>query len=172
MPSQQEVLRDIFVVGLRNAHALEHQALALMNRQVDHLANYPEIEARLRSHIEETHGQVERLEDILASLNESHSTIKDAGLAIAGNLAALGHVFAGDEIIKNSFANHAFENFEVASYTGLITLAEDGGFASAIAGLRQSLGEEQAMAQFVLDGIPDITRKFVARRAAGETASH
>ncbi|WP_244552387.1 ferritin-like domain-containing protein [Allosphingosinicella indica] len=165
-------MRDIFVVGLRDAHALEHQALALMNRQVDRLANYPEIEARLRSHIEETHGQVERIEEILASLDESHSSIKDAGLAVAGNLAAIGHVFAGDEIIKNSFANHAFENFEVASYTGLITLAEDGGFTSAITGLKQSLGEEQAMAEFVLSGIPDITRKFVARRAAGETASH
>lgn len=44
-----EVPRDFLVFGLRNTRALEHQALALMDRQLDHLASYPDIEQRLRA---------------------------------------------------------------------------------------------------------------------------
>ena len=31
----------------------------------------------------------------------------------------MGHTLAGDEILKNSFANFAFENFEIAAYKSL-----------------------------------------------------
>jgi len=172
MPVSQDVIRPLFVTGLRDVHAVEQQALALMNTQVSHLAHYPEVEARLRSHIQETHGQIARVDEMLDRLGESHSAVKDVTMSVSGTLAALGHTFAADEIIKNSFANYAFENFEAASYTGLITMAEAGGFTDAIAGLKQSLGEERAMAEFVIDNLPAITHRFLERRAAGETASH
>jgi hypothetical protein len=80
MPDQSEVIRSVFVTRLRNAHAVEHQALALMDRQSEHLANYPEVEARLRSHRVETEQQIVRLDEILDGLGESHSAVKDAAL--------------------------------------------------------------------------------------------
>ena len=171
MATTNEVIRPLFIVGLRDVHAVEHQALALIDRQLDRLKNYPEVEARLRSHRTETEQQISRVEQILADLGESHSSIKDLGLTISGNLAALSHTIAGDEIIKNSFANFAFENFEIASYTGLITLAQDGGFGNVTSLLEQSLAEEQAMADFVIGGIPKIMRTFVDLKVAGEDAS-
>lgn len=172
MPSTQDIIRPLFVTGLRDVHAVEHQALALMDRQIQHLSNYPDVESRLRSHRQETEQQIERVEEILDAFDEKPSAIKDVALTLSGNAAALAHLVASDEIIKNSFANYAFENFEAASYTGLITLAEDGGFGSAVSLLKQSLDEEQAMAAFVIDGLPGIMRRFVDLRAQGETASH
>lgn len=171
MPDHNTV-RHIFVDGLRNAHAVEHQALALMDRQIDHLANYPEVEARLREHRAETEQQIARLDEILESLNESASGLKDAALTISGNLAAIAHTFAPDEILKNSFANFAFENFEIASYKGLITVAEIGDYANAIPHLTKTLQEEQAMARFCDEVLPEVTRKFISLKSAGETASH
>lgn len=91
---------------------------------------------------------------------------------MVGNLAALGHVFAPDEILKNSFANFAFENFEIASYKSLITVGETGGFANAIPLLQRTLDEEVAMARFCDESLPAITRKYLELRAEGETASH
>lgn len=170
--SKDEIVRHIFVVGLRDAHAVEHQALALMDRQIQHLANYPEVEQKLRAHRVETEEQIKRLDEILDGLGESRSVVKDAALTISGNLAALGHVFAADEILKNSFANFAFENFEAASYKSLITVAEAGDFGSAIPLLKQTLMEELAMAQFCDEALPAITQKYLTLRAAGETASH
>lgn len=163
--------RSVFVAGLRDAHAVENQALALIDRQLDRLENYPEVADMLRAHRIETEGQITRLEEILTGLDESHSGLKDLGLTISGNMAALAHSVAPDEIIKNSFANHAFEHFEIAAYTGLIALADGGGFGKATPLLQQTLGEEQRMAQLVLDSIPMITTKYVELRAAGEQAS-
>jgi len=162
----------MFIVGLRDAHAVEHQALGIMDRQIEHLAQYAEVEARLRSHRGETERQIERLESILESLADSPSAVKDAAMKIAGSVAALGHAFAPDEIIKNSLANFAFENFEVATYKALITMAQAGGFESAIPMLEENLREEQAMVAFLDETLPIVIRKFLALRSQGEQASH
>lgn len=167
-----DVVQELFVTGLKNAHGVEHQALALIDRQLDHLANYPEVAEQLRMHRTETEQQITRIDEILSGFDAKPSALKDLGLSISGNMAALAHVFAPDEILKNSFANYAFENFEIASYTGLLTLADLGGFSSQQSLLRQSLSEEQRMATWVIDSLPELTRKYAGLRAAGETASH
>jgi len=169
---EKHITRSIFVTGLRDAHAVEHQALALMDRQLDRLKNYPEVETRMRAHRLETEHQIERLDHILETLGESHSGLKDAALSVSGNLAALAHTLAGDEILKNSFANFAFENFEAASYKALITVADHGGFADAIPLLRETLDEELAMAPVCDEVLPRVPRRFLELREAGETASH
>jgi len=168
----QDAIQSVFITGLKNVHGVEHQALALIDRQLDHLANYPEVEAVLRSHRAETEQQIQRVEEILDGLGEQRSLLKDAALTLSGNLAALAHVFAPDEILKNSFANFAFENFEAASYTSLIALADAGNFASATTLLQTSLTEEQRMAAWIDDHNAELTLKYVERRAASETASH
>ena len=170
--SAYDTVQTIFITGLQNAHGVENQALALIDRQLDHLANYPEVADMLRKHRAETEAQIVRLDEIMAGFDESASKLKDIALSITGNMAALGHVFAPDEILKNSFANYAFESFEIASYTSLLTLAEAGSFTTATPLLQQSLSEEQRMASWVLDSLPALTTKFVGLRSAGETASH
>ena len=165
-------LRSTFVTGLQNAHAVEQQALGLIDRQLDRLTSYPEVADRLRLHRVETQQQIGRLEEILRSLGESHSSLKDMALNLMGNMAALTHVMAPDEILKNSFVNFAFENFEIASYRSLIVLADAGSFASASSLLETTLREEQAMATWVEESISLLTRKYVGLREEGRTASH
>ena len=170
--SSNEVLQSVFITGLKNIHGVEHQALALIDRQLDHLENYPEVSDMLRRHRGETEQQISRVEEILDGFGESHSTLKDVALSLTGNLAAIAHVFAPDEILKNSFANFAFENFEAAGYTSLITLADAGSFTQATPLLQTSLSEEQAMAAWLESNNAALTLKYVERRAAGDTASH
>ena len=160
-------LRSVFVTGLQNAHAVEQQSLALLDRQLDRLTNYPEIAARLRAHRVETEEQIRRLEEILRGLNESHSGWRDAAMSLIGNIAALSNSLAGDEVLKNHIVNHAFENFEVASYASLIALADAGDFASAAPLLRASLAEEEAMARWVRESLADLTLKYVGLRSEG-----
>ncbi len=106
---------------------MENQALSIMRPQLLRIENYPEIAAKLGQHICEREGQIVRIEDILAGLTEDHSSLKDMALSFTGAMAAIGHTMAGDEILKNSFANFAFENFEMAAYKSLLTVAEAGG---------------------------------------------
>lgn len=171
MPSGgNETIRTIFVEGARNAHAVEKQALQLIERQLERVENYPDVAQRLRQHLAETQEQHERLDRILDSLDESRSLVKDMALQFGANMAALAHGAADDEILKNTFANLAFENFEIASYKSLITVAKLGGFDQHVSALQQSLQEEQAMAKWIDENVETVTRMFVERSVAGQKA--
>ena len=93
--------------------------------------------------------------------------MKDLGLSMSGSMAAITHSMAGDEIVKNSFANYAFEHFEIAAYKSLLVMADDGGFSTATAALKQSLGEEEAMAAWIDESLPMVTRRYATLYAEG-----
>ncbi|MBY4593257.1 MULTISPECIES: ferritin-like domain-containing protein [Rhizobium] len=162
--------REIFVTGLKNAHAMENQALSIMKPQLSRIENYPKIGAKLDQHIRETEGQIVRLEEVLDGLNEGHSSLKDMALSLMGSMAAMSHTMAGDEILKNSFANFAFENFEMAAYKSLLTVAEVGGYGAASTALQANLAEETAMARWLDENIVSVTTKFLSLSEAGEKA--
>lgn len=161
---------DLFITGLKNAHAMENQALAIMKPQASRIETYPDVEARLNHHIRETEGQIARLEKILDRLGADKSSLKDLALSVAGAFAAVGHAVASDEILKNSMANFAFENYEIAAYKSLIALAEASGHQDAVADLELNLQEEVAMADWLDSNIGAVTLQFASLREAGETA--
>ncbi|HEY8577530.1 MAG TPA: ferritin-like domain-containing protein [Devosia sp.] len=161
---------DLFVTGLKNAHAMENQALSIMKPQAARIESYPEVEAQLNRHIAETEGQITRLEGILDGLGEDRSSLKDMALSLAGTFAAAGHSVAPDEILKNSMANYAFENFEIAAYKSLIALAQASGHEEAIAPLQLNLEEELDMAEWLDGNIEAVTLQFAALKEAGATA--
>src|SRR5215470_15703808 len=114
--------RDLLVSGLRNAHGMEVQARELTQRQCERLVEYPAVQARLRQHLAETVQQLHRLEKCLDVCGEKASVIKDTIMSAFANLTAMGHAAADDEILKNTFANQAFEHYEIAAYKSLLTL--------------------------------------------------
>ena len=71
---------------------------------------------------------------------------------------------------QNSFADLAFENYEIAAYTSLIALGEANGASSALTALKQTLKEEQDMAKWVADHLRAITLTYLERRSAGAQA--
>ena len=166
----QQSAQDLYVTGLVNARALETQAIQLLSRQVERIENYPEVAEMLRRHITESEQQRDRLDQILASLGTSNSTTKDFMTGLMGNMAALAHAPMQDEILKNSLANYAFEHFEIASYKSLLVLADIAGDAQGPLALRQSLQEEERMAQWCGDSLEPIVRAYATRTIQGTTA--
>ena len=168
--SNGNALHEIYHTGLRNQHALEMPASELTERQVERLEHYPEMAARLRQHHGESQEQAKRLEAILEQHGTGSSTVKNTVTAAMGNVAAALHIPPSDEILKNTFANFAFEHQEIAGYTSLIAMAELIGDTAAIPALKQSLGEEQSMADFIGSQIVPTTKRFMALTEAGQTA--
>ncbi|MGE5537943.1 MAG: ferritin-like domain-containing protein [Gemmatimonas sp.] len=166
-----EHAKSLFIVGLRDAHAMERQAQELLERQIGRLRHYPRVEERMRAHLHETHEQLRRLDEALNAVGESRSTLKDAAMSVAGNTLALVHSFAGDEVIKNTLANYAFEHFEIASYESLLAMAEPAKLTSCIGLLRPSLHEERAMADWLADNIRDVTLRHLELSAENIEAS-
>lgn len=160
--------KDTFVVGLRNAHAMETQARELMERQCERLDEYPEVKAKIAAHLQETNEQLRRIEQCLEACGESTSSLKDTTQSVMANAQAMMHTMAGDEILKNTFANNAFENFEIAAYKSLLALCGAAGVEQARTPLETSLKEEQRMAQWIDANVERVTMEYVAhqRKAA------
>jgi len=159
--------RDLLVTGLRNAHGMEVQARELTQRQCERLGEYPAVQTRLRQHLAETVQQLHRLEQCLAACGEATSLIKDALMSAFGSLTAIGHAVADDEILKNAFANAAFEHYEIAAYKSLLVLCEQAGMIGLQEPLRQSIAEEQHMAAWLDEHVEEVTLAYLAKKSAG-----
>ncbi len=165
--AHDDPVHEIYHTGLRNMHALEMNAIELTQRQLERLESYPEMAAQLRQHNVESEAQAQRLTTILERHGTSTSTAKNAVSSVMGNVAAALHAPAADEVLKNTFANFAFEHQEIAGYTSLITMAEKLGDAASVPLLRQSLSEEQRMADWIGAQIVPTTQRFMELTASG-----
>ncbi|MBA1428875.1 MULTISPECIES: ferritin-like domain-containing protein [Pseudomonas fluorescens group] len=165
MATPQENLLD----WLRDAHAMEQQAEKMLKAQSERLEHYPKLKARIDEHIQETLGQQALIDECLTRLGGSSSTLKDIG----GKLMAFGQAVGGslmsDEVIKGAMAGYVFENMEVASYTVLIAAAQAAGDAETQAACEKILPQEIAMAQWLLEHLPELTQAFLERSAAPDT---
>ena len=163
--------REVLIIGLRNAHAVENQAVELLERQVEALDDYPNVQSRVQQHLDETRSQLERLEDCLDHLGERRSAIKDIALSTLGNFIALSNTMADDAILKNAFASYSFEHYEIAAYESLLELAELAEEPEITPLLEQNLLEERAMADWLRSNIRPATRDYVRRRQQKEQAA-
>jgi ferritin-like metal-binding protein YciE len=62
---------------------------------------------------------LKRLESYLEACGESTSSLKDTAHSMMVTMQAMVHSASGEEILKNSLANNAFENFGIAAYKSL-----------------------------------------------------
>lgn len=165
MATPQENLLD----WLRDAHAMEQQAESMLKAQSERLEHYPDLKARIDQHIQETLGQQKLIDGCLARLGGSSSTLKD----MTGKLMAFGQAVGGslmsDEVIKGAMAGYVFENVEIATYTTLIAAAKAAGDQETLAACEQILPQEQAMAEWLLAHMPQVTEAFLIRSAAPNT---
>lgn len=159
MATPQENLLD----WLRDAHAMEQQAEKMLKAQSERLEHYPKLKARIDFHIQETLGQQKLIEECLSRLGGSSSTIKD----MTGKLMAFGQAVGGslmsDEVIKGAMAGYVFENVEIASYTVLISAAKSAGDTLTQTACEEILPQEQAMAEWLLEHLPELTEAFLVR---------
>jgi ferritin-like metal-binding protein YciE len=80
------------------------------------------------------------------------------------NVQAMVHSAAGDEILKNTFANNAFENFEIAAYKSFLAICGAAGMAEAKEPLEASLKEEQRMAAWIDSNVEKVTMEYLAHQ--------
>lgn len=164
------VSRENLTAWLRDAHAMENQAIEILEKQDSRLEHYPELRARVRTHLEESHRQAERVERCLHQLGSDTSSLKTAAGKMIGTAQQLSGLFASDEVLKSGIADYAFEHYEIASYKMLIAAAGEAGEHQVRDILEESLREEEAMAVWLDQHLPEVTRQYLHREAAGQSA--
>jgi ferritin-like metal-binding protein YciE len=162
--------RSLYVVALRNTHAMEQQGLRQMEIQVSRLEKYPNYAALLNRHIETTRQQLQRIEQALQSAGENVSTVKEAVTNVAGTVGATIHGLFQDETLKNLYAGYAYQYEQIAAYRSLIAIAESAGETAHVSVFRQSIQEEEQAAQEVAGLIEPVTRHYVELTTSGDKA--
>lgn len=167
MDTANEIVND----WLRDAHAMEKQALTMLQGQEGRLDNYPELRVRISQHIQETEQHVKLVDACLERRGVSNSTIKDIGAKLTATGQSLGGIFVSDEVIKGSLASYTFEHMEIASYKMLISAAEYVGDHETKRVCEEILKDEIAMANWLEDNASGVTQLFLQRALEGrETA--
>ncbi|MHA6492776.1 ferritin-like domain-containing protein [Pseudomonas borbori] len=151
---------------LRDAHAMEQQAEKMLKAQAERIEHYPALKTRIEQHIEETYGQQKLLDECIARLGSSPSTIKDMSAKLMAFGQAVGGSMMSDEVVKGAMSGYVFENVEIAAYTVLIAAAKSAGDSKTQAVCEQILAQEIAMADWLRDHLPELTEAFLARSAA------
>lgn len=161
---------DRLIQWLRDAHAMEEQAETMLKAQASRLENYPELRQRIEQHVSETQSQARRLEECIGRLGSDTSSMKDTAGKMTAMMQGMGGVFAGDEVVKGAMAGYTFEHFEISSYTVLIAAAEAAGDQQTASICREILSEEQAMADWLREHLPNVTRQYLQREETGGPA--
>lgn len=148
---------------LRNAHAMEEQAVTMLDSLSSRTGDYPEVKARIEQHLLETRRQAEALEGCIKRRGGDTSTLKD----MAGKVIAFGQgmsgMFVEDEIVKGAMASYTFEHMEASAYRVLIAAAEALGDVETKAVCERILKEELSMAADLEAQLPELTRKYLSR---------
>jgi ferritin-like metal-binding protein YciE len=147
---------------LRDAYAAERQSETMLNGFAGRIKNYPELKARIEEHLIETRRQAELVRGCLERLGGDTSSIKTAGGKLLGFGQAISGIFMEDEVMKGVIASYAFEAMEIASYRILIHAAHAIGDKETTTICETILAEEQAMAKWIEDRIPETTQLFLS----------
>lgn len=148
---------------LRDAHAMEKQAESLLSTQADRIEHFPELQMRIRQHLDETQSQTARLESCLSKYDEKPSTTKDLAARTSAFFHGLGTAAMSDEVVKGMGMSYAFEHMEIASYRNLILAARAAGDADVERICSEILAEEEAMADWLAQHQQAVTEAFLAR---------
>jgi ferritin-like metal-binding protein YciE len=143
---RQTSFHDAFVDELRDLYNGEKQITRALPKMVKAAASAPLAEA-FESHLQETLGQIERLEQVFESLGETPRGKQCEGLAgiIEEGKAIMAEDF--DEATMDACliaAAQRVEHYEIAAYGSAIAWAEAMGHGEAARLLRKTLDEEKA----------------------------
>jgi len=138
-------LRDAFIDELRDAYDAEKQLTKALPKMAK-AASSPKLRTAFEQHLEETRGQIERLEQIFESLDEKVRGKHCEGIA--------GIIEEGKGVMEEDFDDATMdacliaggqraEHYEMAAYGTLIAWAKAMGHMDAVDLLQQTLDEEK-----------------------------
>jgi len=141
-----KTMDDLLLHGIQDVYYAEQQITKALPKMIQ-LATNRDLVAGLKSHLEETNKQIQRLEQVFAKLGQSpkgttcpaiDGIIKEAN-ETAGEIEDKSVLDAA--IVANS---QAVEHYEICRYGTLIAWAESAGHSEIVRLLTTNLNEEHA----------------------------
>ena len=144
--AEGNTLHDAFLDELRDSYNAEKQLTKALTKLAKAASN-PKLRQAFESHLEETQGHIERLEQVFESLDEKVRGKHCDGIA--------GIIEEGKSIMEEDFddttmdacliaAGQRAEHYEMAAYGTLVAWAQAMGHTDVAKLLQQTLDEEKA----------------------------
>lgn len=144
--ADNKTLQDAFLDELRDTYDAEKQLLKALAKMAK-AATSEELRSAFETHLEETNGQVDRLEQVFASLDQKARGKHCDGMA--------GIIEEGKSIMSEDFDEATMdaclvagaqraEHYEIAAYGTLVAWANALGLSDAAGLLEENLNEEKA----------------------------
>jgi len=139
-------IEDLFVNELRDIYSAEKQLTRALPRMAK-AAKHPDLREAFESHLEETRGQIERLDQVFEQLDVPKRAKKCE--AMEGLIEeAREHMEELDDKalldVGMIISAQKVEHYEIAGYGSLVALAKQLGHAEAAGLLAETLDEEKA----------------------------
>ncbi len=164
-------LDDLLVHELQDLYHAEQQITKALPKMIK-AANHPELQAAFEQHLEETEGQVDRLEQVFKLLGVPAKAVKCEGMA---GLIKEGEKTMDedmDQAVKDAAliaAAQRIEHYEIAVYGTVATYAELLGYDQVQKLLGQTLSEEEMTDQRLTE-LAEAVINIEAEEPSGEEA--
>jgi ferritin-like metal-binding protein YciE len=162
MKDQKETLLS----WLNDAYSMEKGQVQVLENHVKDAQDKPEIHRKLAEHLELTRRHADMVEQCVARLGGSTSSVKTAMGTVAGFFQGRSTGAAPDELVKNALADYAAEHFEIACYRALITGARALGASDVAQVCEQILREEEDMARWLESRLPMVVQQYLGTEVA------
>ena len=144
--AKDKELKDLFLDTLKDIYFAEKKILSTLPKMAK-AAQSPKLKAAFEKHLAETDGQVERLDQVFASIDETpKGKTCDAIMGIIEEGKEIMDEYKGTPALDAGLlaAAQAVEHYEISRYGTLKTWADKLGLQQAVRLLDQTLTEEKS----------------------------
>ncbi|HTP67446.1 MAG TPA: ferritin-like domain-containing protein [Dongiaceae bacterium] len=167
---KENTLRGLFLDELRDLYDAENRLVKALPKMAK-AANSDELRSGIETHLEQTKEHVERLKQIMSSLDEKPSGKKCAGM--------IGILQEGDEMLEEDFdgsvkdaalisAAQRVEHYEIAAYGCVRTWAKELGEEEAAELLEKTLTEEKETDEKLTELAETVNQEAVSESSGSE----
>ena len=157
-------MQELFLHELAEIYDAEH-TIVFGLQAMDQGASDEDLRSAIQHHLEQTRGHIQNLEQVFNHLSqEPYRETNEIAQGAAQELQkGLGEAHQSPELVDCVIISAAIkvEHFEIASYRGLITGAEQMGQQEIVTLLQQNLQEEEETAQLAEQSAPDLIQKAI-----------
>jgi ferritin-like metal-binding protein YciE len=162
---ERSVEEERLLMWLNDAYALEKALMPILENHAKDASRHPHVRKRDLEHLAETKRHAKLVKECIAELGEKPSAGRKAIGRLAGAINSVNTEPFQDEMVRNFLADYAAEHLEIASYRALVVTAHEAGYPEIAKKCREILKDEQKMAEWIEDNLPDAVRATLAELA-------
>src|SRR4051795_8680707 len=144
-----EHIKEELVKYLADAHAIESQAIQMLEAAPKIVGDVPELEKLFADHLEETRAQQEIVKARLDAHDSGPNRLQDAAMRLGALNFGAFFKAQPDTPAKLAGFNYAFEHLEIAGYEELRRVAAGAGDEETVRVAERIEGEERAAANAI-----------------------